>query len=474
MEAAREAVSPASAPSAEEERPRATGIGGSVLEKGGEPAAGVLVRLRARRIFKGAPGSASPLSTTTDDRGGFAFGAVADGEYEVFTEKDQRYERASTLVRAGADAVVLIVDPLSKGWLSIRGVVERAAGGTLSGVSVEVIGESSLAAKTDGRGAYALRVPAGARVEQTALRFRHDGYRDRRWVVTEGVRSGEREVIGNVQLDPDAAGVSVIGLVSSANGAPVPGASVQLDSAARRRSYRALTDDAGRFLLEDVETASDYRLWARPRAGFKDGVLENVRVERDATELEIAVTPIGVGTLSGRMVSPDGAPVSGFTMYLTAAYGSGARSLAVTGDAQGRFVVRDLPEGPVTLQTRAAPVMAVSGLEVSAGAAARDVIVVVDAGPHRLDGRLVTSDGEPAPGARVSLEWSTEAGGVTSRSSRETITGADGTFQFTQLGAGAHVVSAAFAAAGGVRVEHAVGAGTEPLQLRLPAKRGRQ
>jgi 5-hydroxyisourate hydrolase-like protein (transthyretin family) len=454
----------------EEKRPRSRGIGGAVLEKTGAPAAGVTVGLKARRVFNSASASSSAQTATTDGRGSFAFGDVPDGEYEIRSEKNDRYQSASTLVRAGTDSAVLVVEPISGSSVSIRGVVNSTGGGPLEGVRIEVIGQSITAA-TDARGAYALRILVGARIEQTTLRFRRTGYRDRRWTMADGQRSNEHEVIGNVQLEPDAAGVAVNGVVSSTNGAPVARAQVQLDSAARARSYRAVTDGAGRFTLANVEAGADYRLWARPQSGFKDGVLENVLVDA-GVQLEIQVKPIGLATLRGRMVALDGAPVPGFSMFLTAASGAGPRSLTVTSDAQGRFVVADLPEGRVALQTRAAPAISVSGIEVSAANPENDVTVVVDVGAHRFEGRLLTSDGEPAAGVTVSLESSASAGGVTSRSSRQTMTDADGNFAFTQLGGGVHVVSAALAGAGSVRLEHSISAGMEPLHITLPGKRG--
>lgn len=455
----------------EDERPRSRGIAGSVLQKGGEPAAGVPVALTARRVFNGA--ASSPQRVTTDGRGSFAFGTVADGEYEIATEKNERYERASTLVRAGMDAVVLIVEPSSDGSIAIRGVVESARGGVLEGVRVQAIGEANLAATTDAKGAYVLRIPRGAKAERTALQFRRAGYRDRRWTMADGQRSNEHEVVGNVQLEPEAAGVAVSGVVSSANGAPVARATVQLDSVARGRSHRAVTDGTGRFTLANVEAGADYRLWARPQSGFKDSVLENVLVDA-GVELEIQVKPIGLATLRGRMVALDGAPVPGFSMFLTAASGAGPRSLTVTSDAQGRFVVADLPEGRVALQTRAAPAISVSGIEVSSARPENDVTVVVDVGAHRFEGRLLTSDSEPAAGVTVSLESSVSTAGVTSRSSRQTMTDANGNFAFTQLGGGVHVVSAALAGAGSVRLEHSISAGMEPVHITLPGKRGRQ
>jgi 5-hydroxyisourate hydrolase-like protein (transthyretin family) len=457
---------------ADDERPRSRGIGGSVLEKDGAPVAGLAVGLRARRVFSGSPASA--LRTTTDGRGNFAFGAVADGEYEIRSEKNDRYQSASALVRAGTDSAVLVVEPISENLVSIHGVVESIGGAPLEGVRITAIG-ASITAVTDAKGAYALRLPAGARVEQTSLQFRRAGYRDRRWVITEGLRSSDYDVIGNVRLEPDATGLSVSGVVTSSSGTPVARAQVQLDSTARGRGYRGLTDVAGRFTLANVEAGSDYRLWVRPQSGFRDGVLENVLVDAAMQPLDVEVVPIGVATLRGRMVTPDGANIPGFTMWLTSAYGNGPRSLPVTSDAQGRFVAADLPEGPVALQTRAAPALSVSGINLSTGTpAASDITVTVDVGPHRLDGLLLTSEGAPAAGLRVSLEWSASSGGVMSRSSRETTTNSDGSFMFTQLGGGVHTVSATLAGAGGVRVDHRVGAGNQPIQIALPGKRGSQ
>ena len=173
------------------------------------------------------------------------------------------------------------------------------------------------------------------RVEQTALRFRRTGYRDRRWAMADGLRANEYEVIGNVHLEPVSDGVSVNGVVISTSGSPVARAQVQLDSAIRRRGYRAMTDGAGRFTLEKVEAGSDYRLWVRPQSGFKDTASRKRPRRRRDTAARRQLTPISVATLNGRMVTPEGASVPGFTMWLTSAYGAGPRSLSLTSDARG-------------------------------------------------------------------------------------------------------------------------------------------
>ena len=161
-------------------------------------------------------------------------------------------------------------------------------------------------------------------------------------------------------------------------------------------------------------------------------------------------------------------------MFLTAASGTGARSLTVTGDEQGRFRRRrSSGRARRAADARGARDLGVGDRSVGRHAPS-DVTVVVDVGAHRFDGRLLTSDGEPAAGVAVSLEWSASNGGVTSRSSRQTMTDADGNFAFTQLGGGVHVVSAALAGAGSVRREHSISAGMEPVHITLPGKRVRQ
>jgi hypothetical protein len=54
------------------------------------------------------------------------------------------------------------------------------------------------------------------------------------------------------------------------------------------------------------------------------------------------------------------------------------------------------------------------------------------------------------------------------------MTDGGGNFAFTQLGGGVHVVSAALAGAGSVRLQHSISAGMEPVRITLPGKRGRQ
>jgi hypothetical protein len=459
------------ATAAAEERPQSTSIAGSVLERSGAPAAGLQVTLKVRRLF--APrGAAAPgeQKTVTNERGAFAFGALPDGEYELRTEKNERYESASALVRAGTESTVLVVDADSGASVSVHGVIESTAGGPVQGVRIEVVGQASLNTLSDARGGYALRVPASARLQRGALRFRHSRYREQRLSIADGMALSDYEVVANVRLEPASAGVSVTGVVTSPDGTPVPRALVQLDSAAQGRGYRAITDQAGHFAIGSVDASADYRLWVRPQASFKDRVIERVIVDAGVQPLHIELEPIGVATLTGRMVTPEGAPLGGFTLFLTTAYGATARGITVTGDAQGRFVVDNLPEGPVTLQTRGAPLVSVSGIRLSAAAPA-DIVVPLDVGVHRLEGRVLTREGAPAAGAQLSLEWSTSSAGVTSRSTRQTMANADGAFVFTALGAGTHTLTAAVEGAGSVRLQHAVGSGLQPLQITLSGTR---
>jgi len=157
-------------------------------------------------------------------------------------------------------------------------------------------------------------------------------------------------------------------------------------------------------------------------------------------------------------------------LWLRSAYG-GATSQAVTGDGQGRFAVSDLSEGPVALETRASPQLAVTGISLTAGSP-RDVLLVLDTAAYVQEGYVLTGQGEPLGGARVSLQWLRVDGGVSSRSFRETFSDARGYFVFTQLGAGAHTLNVTASGFRNVRLEPQVGPGALPVQIKLPASPG--
>jgi protocatechuate 3,4-dioxygenase beta subunit len=450
-------------------RSRST-LGGWVLDRDGHPAAGVPIGARLRRLFAaldtGATDSATEGRSETDAAGRFTFAELPDGEYELRTDQTELYEKATAVVRAGVDSAVLVVDGRSRRSVFVHGVVESARGGPLGGVRVEVVGRPRLAALSDQTGAYGLGVPVGSPPEGAALRFARNGYRELR-LPLGGDETEAADVVQNVRLEPTSQLASVSGRLSGDDGGPVSGASVQLYSAGRGRRFQSVSDAGGRFLLTGVEESDDYRLWVHPARGYRDHTREGVEVRGQVAALDVTLELLGTARLRGSMVDPEGRPLPGFTLWLRPAYGASGPT-AVTGDAQGRFATGDLPEGPVALETRAAPHLAVTGIALDSGTP-REVVIPLDVGSYRLEGTLRAENGAPVGGARLSLHWSRAEGGLGSRSFRETTSDATGYFLFTQLGAGVHTLSATAVGYRSVRLDQPVGPGTPPIEIKLAA-----
>ena len=271
----------------------------------------------------------------------------------------------------------------------------------------------------------------------------------------------------DVSLEPAGTPAAVDGVVTGSDGPPVARARVQLLSSRLARRYQALSDGEGRFSMAEVEESDDYRLWVRAAEGYRDHVRDGVAVGPQGASLDVVVEALGTARLRGSMVDPDGRPVPGFTLWLTSASGA-VRSVAVTGDTQGRFEVGDIPLGAVTLQTRSAPQLSVTGVRLAAGPP-REILIPLDVGAHRLEGSLRDARGTPVGGAHVSLLGLRTDGGVESRSLRETRSDSQGVFVLAQLGSGVHTLNVTAVGFRGVRLQPQVGPATAPLQIELVA-----
>jgi len=445
-------------------------LGGSVLDRDGNGVPGLPIQALPRRLFVALDDSSGTVPmleqrATTDAAGHFSFVQLLDGEYELRIDETELFEKATAVVRAGVDSAVLVVATKTERVLSVHGVVESTRGGPLKGVRVEVAGQPRRAAITDGSGAYGLRLPVSTRLQNAALRFMRDGYREQRLPVGVDEAREANDVVRDVRLEPVGVLAAVSGRVTGNDGPAVSRASVQLYSARRGRRYQTVSDAAGQFVLAGVEESDDYRVWVHAEGGYRDRVQEGMAVDGQGTTLDVVLESMGTASLRGSMVDPEGRPLPGFTLWLRSAYG-GSRSLAMTGDSQGRFAVGQLPEGPVALETRASPQMTVAGISLAAGAP-REVVLALDVGPHALEGFVLRGSGTPVGGARVSLQWTRDDGGFSSRSFRETLSDTGGHFLFTQLGWGAHTLSVTAAGFRSVRVEQPVASGTPAMEIKL-------
>jgi protocatechuate 3,4-dioxygenase beta subunit len=465
-----EEASPADEDGAEEtdEEDGPLSISGWVRERNGAPVAGLDVMAAVREIFGREAGAAPTpghgLATRTDGSGFFTFRGVDDGIYELETEESERFASTRTRLRAGQGATVLVVEERETLLSMVYGTVSTPAGAPLKGVSVVAVGQIG-ATSTDAEGGYELDLASTGEARSYTLRFLREDHREQRVVLPDAELRANESLRVDVALEPSGEHAEVGGRVTSRDGQPVAGAQVELASDALVRAYHAFTDFDGGFRISEVETGPDYRLWVQARPDHRDHVQLGIGVPESGLQLPVSLERLGASTLAGRMVDADGRPLGGVTLWLRSGFGD-ARGQFVTGDADGHFVVEDLPEGPLVLQSRAAPLLDVSGIELPA-AGTRNVELVLDIGRHDLAGQVLDRDGQPVPGSELSLAWTEASNGIRSHSRRSTLADDQGRFAFTRLGPGEHTLDVRAAAHRSARLNPQVGPAAPELIVRL-------
>lgn len=204
-----------------------------------------------------------------------------------------------------------------------------------------------------------------------------------------------------------AKGCALAGRVFAPDRSPIVGARVEVIGYQEPQSLKAgaVTDGKGTFRITDlVEGAYFLQVSAQ---GW--GVEKRQRVEAPDENVEIEMTE--QGSVLGRVIDPDGAPVTSFVATLqqyvpqNGAYGralaeqkfeSPEGAFSLPGVSAGTYVVRVQAGGFATSYSQ--------DFEVEQGLATTDVLVRMGRG-GRITGRIVDlSSGEPVAGAAVSTE----------------------------------------------------------------------
>jgi len=156
-----------------------------------------------------------------------------------------------------------------------------------------------------------------------------------------------------------AAGVRVEGDVVDANGTPVPGASIYLDTGLTRSwATLARADGQGRFVVRGV--SSGFRIGAR-HAGFAPSPHHSVRGADGSTVRLRIVLGRPAARIHGRVVRDPGEPAAGAIIaILDEQKGEGRRDqdgllwrdaepIVLRADSNGEFESQQVPPGPITL-----------------------------------------------------------------------------------------------------------------------------
>jgi hypothetical protein len=440
-------------------------IAGMVMDESGRGVPGIPVTAYPKNLFGDDPsGKTSGRTAFAGIDGFYEIDGVADGEYRLRTDADDRYEAAEAMVRAGADGADLILREWRAG-VQIIGTV-RGDGEALAGAEITAVGQPAGAASTDEDGAYELTLQVEAGKRGYTLRFQRDGYRERRSVLTADDLAGQGRIRVDADLEPEQALVEVTGTVHDKQGKPVAGQTVQLYSEAARQRYTAVSDRGGEIEFTGVETSDDYMVAVRPADTYRDYVALGVGIGVTGADLDITLEPRSYGRLIGQMVNPDGLPVPGFSLWLRNRNSVNQPARLVTGDQQGFFDIQQIAAGPLVFETRGSPLISISGIQLAPGET-KEVMLVLDWGTHQVAGLVMDDTGRPVSASELYVTSVRTDGGLRAQVVRRAVTDETGFFLVGQVGSGYHTIRVDAPGFRSEVLDHQVGSDNPEVIIRL-------
>lgn len=373
--------------------------------------------------------------TTTDASGFYEFQGLPEGDYEIRTAAMGSYGPRRIAVRSGLGNADIVL--VGERTLVIEGEVVGVAGERLEAVTVLPVLVGVPSVRTDISGDYRLQVPLQPGTRAFTVRFQLAGFQD----LTVPVDLTGREERGRLALDvkmrPVESWTSVAGVVTDSSGSPLAGRLVSLRQVGGQQSHRTVTDRRGRYSFDAVEAPLPYYLNVSGAPDHED-YRKRIDVTTHAARFDVAVDSFEFGTVSGRLINADGAPISNFSLVVRHKASSSPNAI-VSSDAAGNFRVTQAPAGELTVASQSSPSILVRGLRLEPGDEL-NVPLVIDWGEHELNGVIVDHNNNPVPAARVLLTWTRVADGITTTTTRRARSDAQGIFYFGELGPGPHLL----------------------------------
>ncbi len=371
----------------EADPPGSLRLEGQVIDERDQPVAGAIVAID----------SAPPRTTRTEADGSFEFEGLLPRAYEVEAREGERFAGpASVELHAAVEPLILRAAVGAR----LRVVVRSESGEPVSGAEVELRSTLMWSARTDVEGVAVL---SGVGPGWRTLAVRADGYAPASRMITQAPSSADKEV--EIQL---ARGASVAGRVLSGQGKPIAGARVwatsvsepfpvidpRLDAVVTREdgTWRMAALPAGSFRFSAA--AASYAETTSAPFVFDGGT------PRDDVELRMDEG----GTIAGRVVDLQGAPVAGATVRATGVgrvWWGLARETAT--DASGAFRLSGLPRRRFEIVARkadAASELAIADLATKTEVDATISLAIAGA----IAGVVVDGERDPVADARVMIE----------------------------------------------------------------------
>jgi protocatechuate 3,4-dioxygenase beta subunit len=397
-----------------------------------------------------------------DADGSVFFPAVDDGTYEVSVECEgiESNPKEPLVVTRDLDDVVW---PVMRG-LAIKGVLVDADGRPVAGAFLRVgprepgpDGPSTSGyAESASDGSFTIAGLQAATYELTLTSDQH--------------ASPLEALVVTVPPDRDVEGVRVTlprggtieGIVVDTAGKPM--AAVRVEAAGA--GHYAMTDPQGKFRIPAL-TPSIAHLALETDRGRRliatDGVKE-IDIRDGKTTFTRIVVKRPDGFVSGRVVDGDGKPIAGALVDADVGdFGPRLTILspetAVMTDAQGRFLILGLGEGPFSLRARGGAKEA----RLSGVASGSDVVLRAAVGAT-VEGAVAFADGHVPPRFTVTI-------GCATTSLREEFVGTNGRFTFRGIVSGEALISVSAAESHGEATATVSNAGAHSVSIVLSAFR---
>lgn len=432
---------------------------GRVLDPTARPVAGVAIDM----VAIGTTGQEvestfrRPVAESDAD-GSFSFAAVGLPS-RISVGSDFVMLRGPVDNQDPLNEILIVVAPAG----SIAGIVSDSDGMPLADVAIETVVRpladfplpldptvpaEFAGATTDATGRFSLE---GLPAEQSRLAFRKPGYTTANLAVSAGRRNGESIVLRPLEEGRYTLGGTVIG----------PRGELLVDARVGIGRATTSTDRYGEYLLElDDSVLEEKRPLVVSKAGIQTFVLHGARSlfsDRPDARLDIGLEGTSL-ELGGRVVGPDGHPVSGVHVRLwmeefvvgteTAAdlalegiaarrdEAGNPRVYAIT-DAEGVFSLQGLQDKEYQVRLRDANTwLAWTEGPFRAGRRDLELTVPADSIVPELRGRIVGGNGQPIEGVRLGYSVQVHRSPVDnswSSPGRIAFTDADGRFLFEDV-----------------------------------------
>lgn len=380
--------------------------------------------------------ASSKRQVTTDGEGAFTFTGLPEGNYEIVVAATREFGVKRQNAMAPAEGVELVLFRTRQ--LTLEGRVITPEGDGIEGAWITVAGRRERQS-TDDVGDFSFTLDVDIDFSKTlGLLVRKDGFR----ASEERLRYEDIQDLDvvemEIQLDPIADFASLRGRILNSHGRPVPDESVFLRSPELKLRYYGRSDETGHFEIENIPAGEDYRLWIYPTSDYLDKIIHPVKIEVGDNDLEVILESLDLGEVRGTLVDVNGAPVPSFTFRVKSMQARG-QFVDVTSDANGEFLVEDVPSGNLMFDTLSAPRLTVRGARLNPDDAL-DIRIPIGFGTGALEGLVLSADRRPVRGAKVAVEWSHREAPLTCRLTFEATTDARGQFDVEDVGHGSYRV----------------------------------